>query len=198
MNKMEEVKKFSLKKLAVIAQRVKQNADDKLSNVNRYSTVSVDRHNYSKTILLENESKMLSYMNDYIKSISVYYELREIISSENNKMGISGIMAKINRNNAIISAYESFSALKGNNEPSIDSVYLFFRDALLDKNPNDLGRMFYLSTSSDKTIDVANKGILAVKKENDELSDALSSLNSDRRIILPENIMKFLLDENII
>lgn len=195
---MEEVKKFSLKKLAVIAQRVKQNADDKLSNVNRYSTVSVDRHNYSKTILLENESKMLSYMNDYIKSISVYYELREIISSENNKMGISGIMAKINRNNAIISAYESFSALKGNNEPSIDSVYLFFRDALLDKNPNDLGRMFYLSTSSDKTIDVANKGILAVKKENDELSDALSSLNSDRRIILPENIMKFLLDENII
>jgi hypothetical protein len=81
MNKMEEVKKFSLKKLAVIAQRVKQNADDKLSNVNRYSTVSVDRHNYSKTILLENESKMLSYMNDYIKSISVYYELREIISS---------------------------------------------------------------------------------------------------------------------
>jgi hypothetical protein len=198
MNKMEEVKKFSLKKLAVIAQRVKQNADDKLSNVNRYSTVSVDRHNYSKTILLENESKMLFYMNDYIKSISVYYELREIISSENNKMGISGIMAKINRNNAIISAYESFSALKGNNEPSIDSVYLFFRDALLDKNPNDLGRMFYLSTSSDKTIDVANKGILAVKKENDELSDALSSLNSDRRIILPENIMKFLLDENII
>ena len=195
---MEEVKKFSLKKLAVIAQRVKQNADDKLSNVNRYSTVSVDRHNYSKTILLENESKMLSYMNDYIKSISVYYELREIISSENNKMGISGIMAKINRNNGIISAYESFSALKGNNEPSIDSVYLFFRDALLDKNPNDLGRMFYLSTSSDKTIDVANKGILAVKKENDELSDALSSLNSDRRIILPENIMKFLLDENII
>ncbi len=195
---MEEVKKFSLKKLAVIAQRVKQNADDKLSNVNRYSTVSVDRHNYSKTILLENESKMLFYMNDYIKSISVYYELREIISSENNKMGISGIMAKINRNNAIISAYESFSALKGNNEPSIDSVYLFFRDALLDKNPNDLGRMFYLSTSSDKTIDVANKGILAVKKENDELSDALSSLNSDRRIILPENIMKFLLDENII
>ncbi len=195
---MEEVKKFSLKKLAVIAQRVKQNADDKLSNINRYSTVSVDRHNYSKTILLENESKMLSYMNDYIKSISVYYELREIISSENNKMGISGIMAKINRNNGIISAYESFSALKGNNEPSIDSVYLFFRDALLDKNPNDLGRMFYLSTSSDKTIDVANKGILAVKKENDELSDALSSLNSDRRIILPENIMKFLLDENII
>lgn len=184
---------FSLKKLAALAQQIKQSADLFESNVRTSCTIYVNRMNASEDVLSNEEAEVLANKEKYLAAIAAFYRIRDIISQENANRGISSMMAELNHHKALMSFYTPLTQ-KLRSAPTLKSVLDFFKDTSGPESHKE----FYMSVLSQATIDDANNQLIVSRKEINRLSDAIAAENSRRDIELPVDLVAFLQENDYI
>lgn len=192
------MEKFSLKKLASCAQQIKELADKAdPTNTTAVGTtiVEITPLNYTDTILVDNEKRILENLGRYSELISTYYKLRSIISQGNASLSVDNHLALLNMNKTVL---KTTQALYDENRNYVDETALNRFKRLSYEGKIDQYRSTYFDCISPETDKMLSQNIQRLRKEINKITDELNSLNAIKSIELPDEIYSILVREGIV
>lgn len=192
------MEKFSLKKLASCAQQVKELAD-KVNPANTtaigLTIVEITPLNYTNTILVDNEKRILENLGRYSELIYVYYKLRSIISQGNANLSVDNHLALLNMNKTVLKTTQE---LYDENRAYVDETTLNRFKRFSEEGKIDQYRSTYFDCISPETDKMLSQNIQRLRKEINKITDELNSLNAIKSIELPDEIYSILVREGIV
>lgn len=192
------MEKFSLKKLASCAQQVKELAD-KVNPTNTtaigLTIVEITPLNYTNTILVDNEKRILENLGRYSELISTYYKLRSIISQGNASLSVDNHLALLNMNKTVLKTTQE---LYHENRAYVDETALNRFKRFSEEGKIDQYRSTYFDCISPETDKMLSQNIQRLRKEINKITDELNSLNAIKSIELPDEIYSILVREGIV
>lgn len=192
------MEKFSLKKLASCAQQIKELAE-KVNPTNTTAVgttiVEVTPLNYTNTILVDNEKRILENLGRYAELISTYYKLRSIISQGNASLSVDSNLALLNMNKTVLKTTQE---LYDENRTYVDKIALNRFNRFSEEGKIDQYRSTYFDCISPETDKILSQNIQRLRKEINKITDELNSLNSIKSIELPDDVYSILVREGIV
>lgn len=165
--------------------------------------LSTDDENYKDTwnTLRQNFFKDTA---DYLNSVEVTQELRNLIFEANVRAGINETIAKIVLNRNLVKAYDSLVS-KFSSSYNISTIEQFerklkHREAVALADPTNIMEHLDVNVA---LLDTEDKEMFSERKQElilvcEELEEKRNALNHATQIELPENVVKFLREHNLV
>lgn len=183
--------KVNLKKASQISKKA---LNETKNTINPTALVTVFSDKPTE-IIEDKKKKYIENFSNMELLLQVGYEIRELISSKNNEVGISSLLTKKALVEEKISRYKNALSFQKDDMKSFLNKISVYRE-----KPDGYYREeeFNFCFLDDDMSENFTKVLAELKKQQDMLDDQIAELNYSTKIILNDNTVKILKDNNIL